>query len=860
LETNTLATSADQWKTPAVEDVAQAFPELEVLELIGRGGMGAVYKARQTGLNRLVALKILPPDIGGGGFKERFAREAQAMARLNHSNIVMIHDFGERGGLYFFLMEFVDGVSLRQVLNAGKLAAGEALAIVPQICEALQYAHNAGIVHRDIKPENILLDKGGRVKIADFGLAKLMGSESESPGTAVPGLNVSPTLTQAGSVMGTPAYMAPEQTAHPDAVDHRADIYSLGVVFYQMLTGELPTGKFAPPSKRVVVDVRLDEVVLRAMEKEPSLRYQQADDVKTEVETIAGTPQEPRSTHHEAQKSEEAKAVVRWPAAGLWATGLFNWLTIPLITLIVLPYASRATETKAGVFTALCVAISVLVVSGFMMVASFKMRRLESRWVAIVASVLAMVISPGNLIGLPLGIWALVVLSRREIREAFRDVERTTSSKGVMTIGWELEFEKLGKYKFERLIPMPRRRWRIIKIAAACIILGGFLGLWSMCRLVRVVEIPGSGQGQVELTESPWELKKLSTSEVIAAALSNPKPSRPWVWSDLESRSLTQEEAGQVIEGITAWMQREHPGGYREPLWGMGRLLENLRKRQLISEEQMIRFLQACHGGLECRPLMRMREGRSRIDVDGTWSGWDRQMLGYVILNELRSISIDGQALEPAYNQNRQWTVSYFHRTMKLPMLVAGKHEVRVEVLSALVLEKDIAGLASSAPSSDWPPAQKMWTRTATIELVVYPKDAVIVELSEDAALDPAEVLSVERIIVRPKGNKTEAVVVFGYDRKKAVPLSFDVTLQLGDRTVKVGHVRSGKNPDGSLFLDSRERNVEMGPLDRELVEANVVLTPNPKWVEEDVGIDRIWGKVVEFKGVKLERQDLLRP
>jgi len=167
----------------------------------------------------------------------------------------------------------------RQVMQAGKISPAEALELVPKICEALQYAHGQGIVHRDIKPENILLDKQGHLKIADFGIAKIAGVETK-------GLS----LTGARDVMGTPVYMAPEQVEKPQTVDHRADIYSLGVVFYEMLTGELPLGKFAPPSKKVQMDVRLDEVVLHALEKEPERRYQQASQVKTAVETIAGTP------------------------------------------------------------------------------------------------------------------------------------------------------------------------------------------------------------------------------------------------------------------------------------------------------------------------------------------------------------------------------------------------------------------------------------------------------------------------------------------------------------------------------------------------------------------------------------------
>jgi hypothetical protein len=281
-ESNTMADTVDlapRWTPPAPADLAAKFPELEILSLLGRGGMGAVYQARQKNLERVVALKILPPEFGhDAAFAARFTGEAQAMARLNHPHIVAIHDFGAREGLYYFIMEFVDGMSLRGLLDSGHVSPKEALAIVPQICEALQFAHDRGIVHRDIKPENILLSKQGQVKIADFGLAKLMGRGAGAGGETTE------------KVMGTPQYMAPEQMERPGEVDHRADIYSLGVVFYQMLTGELPAGKFGPPSRKVLIDVRLDEVVLRALEREPEKRYQQVSEVKTEVETILRVP------------------------------------------------------------------------------------------------------------------------------------------------------------------------------------------------------------------------------------------------------------------------------------------------------------------------------------------------------------------------------------------------------------------------------------------------------------------------------------------------------------------------------------------------------------------------------------------
>jgi serine/threonine protein kinase len=263
------------------EQIAPHFPQLEILECLGRGGMGVVYKARQKTLNRFVALKLLAPErVQDAKFAERFAREAQALAALNHPNIVTIHDFGQAGGFYFFLMEFVDGLNLRQLLRARKFTPEEALAIVPPLCDALQFAHDRGIIHRDIKPENLLLDKTGRVKVADFGIAKMLGTANDSNGggTAAP--------ENSTQTVGTPSYSAPEQKTDPQHVDNRADIYSMGVVFYEMLTGELPCEKIVPPSTKVQIDVRLDEIVLRALEKKPELRYQQVSEVKTCVETI----------------------------------------------------------------------------------------------------------------------------------------------------------------------------------------------------------------------------------------------------------------------------------------------------------------------------------------------------------------------------------------------------------------------------------------------------------------------------------------------------------------------------------------------------------------------------------------------
>ena len=265
-------------RAPTPQELAPRFPGLVIETLLGRGGMGVVYKARHKALDREVALKVLPAALAGdASFAERFQREARALAKLQHPNIVAVHDFGESvgddgGGLFWLVMEYVDGTNIRQAMRAGQIHPKEALAIVPQICDALQYAHEHGVVHRDIKPENVLLDKSGRVKVADFGLAKMMEAGAADR-----------TLTGAGQVMGTPHYMAPEQVEHPKDVDHRADIYSLGVVFYEMLTGELPLGRFAAPSDKCDVDARIDEIVLRTLEKEREARYQRVDEVKTDV-------------------------------------------------------------------------------------------------------------------------------------------------------------------------------------------------------------------------------------------------------------------------------------------------------------------------------------------------------------------------------------------------------------------------------------------------------------------------------------------------------------------------------------------------------------------------------------------------
>jgi tRNA A-37 threonylcarbamoyl transferase component Bud32 len=515
---------------PPIEQIAKLFPQFEVLELLGRGGMGFVYKARQPRLNRLIALKILAPDPEKRGrFAERFEREAQALAKLTHPNIVTVYEFGETSGLYYLVMEFVDGVNLRNLIRSQTLKPEQALAIVPAICDALQYAHAIGIVHRDIKPENILLDKQGRVKIADFGIAKISGTERQEALTGE-------------HAIGTPHYMAPEQIERPTEVDHRADIYSLGVVFYEMLTGELPLGKFALPSKMVQLDVRLDEVVLRALEKEPGRRYQQAGDVKTDVESIttskgassqAAAPAVPVRTTSDkiilpafllafffgvfgAHRFYVGKIgtgfaqLFTFGACGIWSTidwililckaftdsegkRLTEWIDPDRATRPPPQAATAATGTSTGTATPAVArsdvqskvkpaAIALVVVAGLkilsalttgalllglnpllkhidalseiplldevvaetgsiaslvtfvpsvlVLIGGLKMLRYESRAWAMAAAILAMIFPPLHLIGIPVGIWALVILSQQDVRNVFGSAANTSATGG----------------------------------------------------------------------------------------------------------------------------------------------------------------------------------------------------------------------------------------------------------------------------------------------------------------------------------------------------------------------------------------------------------------------------------------------
>ena len=270
------------WQPPTLEEMQAMLPQYQFMSLLGRGGMGAVYKAVQISLDRVVAIKVLPGDLiddTDAQFAERFKNEARTMAKMNHPAIVNLWDFGEtQTGLLFIVMEFIDGTDVSQMIRSqGKLPEDYALSITAHVCDALQYAHDHGVIHRDIKPANILINQEGAVKVADFGLAK----QSD---TGLSG------LTKTNMAMGTPDFVAPEALSPGTVVDGRADLYAVGVMLFQMLTGEIPRGMWTLPGTRLGTDPRFDAIINKAMQTDRELRYQSAAEIRQELHMITVTP------------------------------------------------------------------------------------------------------------------------------------------------------------------------------------------------------------------------------------------------------------------------------------------------------------------------------------------------------------------------------------------------------------------------------------------------------------------------------------------------------------------------------------------------------------------------------------------
>ena len=268
-------------RCPSPETLNQQFPDFEFSELLGRGGSGWTFLATQKSLSRNVAIKLISRADSHRNELERFQKEAGNLAKLTHSNIVTVHDFGATDQFLYIVMEYVPKLTLRRLISDSKLAPELVSKIGSQICHALEHAHEIGLVHRDIKPENILVvrsDPEVEIRVADFGISQFTPSQGSRGG-----------FTQTGLIIGTPFYMAPEQQVPGKTIDRRADIFSTSVVLYELLTGQLPQGNFAPPSELSNCGPDMDAAIMRALSNDPNNRFDSAAEFAKNLESL-GTP------------------------------------------------------------------------------------------------------------------------------------------------------------------------------------------------------------------------------------------------------------------------------------------------------------------------------------------------------------------------------------------------------------------------------------------------------------------------------------------------------------------------------------------------------------------------------------------
>jgi len=299
----------------------ELIPGYKLSTLVGKGGMGEVHKAVQLSLGRTVAVKLLAAELAQDqSFVTRFEKEAAALATLSHPHIVAIVDKGKADKTYYLVMEFVDGPSLREVMRSPSFEMAEALKLAFDVCKAIDYAHGRGVIHRDLKPENILIDAqaGGIPKVSDFGLASFM---ENGPSKFH--------LTETHVSMGTQAYMAPEQRVDAKSADHRADVFSLGVILYELLVGELPVGHFDPPSqRRSGVDPRLDAIVERCLKPAPAERYQKVSEL-----LAALLPLIPATLSHAPKKATRLERIKRSIQRALRTTTRVAEIAVVLVAL-----------------------------------------------------------------------------------------------------------------------------------------------------------------------------------------------------------------------------------------------------------------------------------------------------------------------------------------------------------------------------------------------------------------------------------------------------------------------------------------------------------------------------------------------
>jgi serine/threonine protein kinase len=285
LELESSSTTKTVWVPPLASQLGD-IPGYEILNFIAHGGMGAVYFARQKSENRVVAVKIArPKKWRGRTYAALIAHEAFVMSKLDHKNIVKVYDTGRSDDLVWMAMEFVKGITVRHLLRTRPISPFFTLSLSKQLCHALRHAHTHGVIHHDLKPGNVLIDTNNQAKIIDFGIAKVR--------------DFSYTITRPGEMLGTPHYMAPEQLLHPRDCDYRIDIYALGVMMYQLITGELPFAdneqkEALPPSHYVNVGTEVDRIILRCLERNPGDRWQSAGDLLMQLHNLKMSDLKPK--------------------------------------------------------------------------------------------------------------------------------------------------------------------------------------------------------------------------------------------------------------------------------------------------------------------------------------------------------------------------------------------------------------------------------------------------------------------------------------------------------------------------------------------------------------------------------------
>ncbi len=377
-------------------------------ELLGVGGMGTVYRATQLSLGRSVAIKVLPDAVKDDPqFLARFHREAEILASLSHRNIVSVFDRGEWEGRYFIIMEYIEGESVRQMLRRGRVEPDTACRIASALLEALDYAHDHDVIHRDVKPENVLIGNDGAVKVADFGLSRVIGADEAEP-----------RLTRTRMVMGTYEYMAPELREGTRDADPRCDVYATAVLFYEMLTGELPIGRFPMASEKVAgLDGRIDRILDLGLKKERESRYQHASEMGRDLgklfsgadhaRPLAGAVQETPSRASVAPTVYDSRYDLMLTILGV--CGIVGMILGGFILIGGEQLNIGAYELDQGV------AGLIVIVFGFVLVRTVNAARRFGGMSRSTLLALTLLAAP-TIAGIPFAVWAWVLLLNRKMR------------------------------------------------------------------------------------------------------------------------------------------------------------------------------------------------------------------------------------------------------------------------------------------------------------------------------------------------------------------------------------------------------------------------------------------------------------